>query len=60
MMGGAAATATVLSFAKTLLVLSGQAQDATPLVTGNSAAEKWDSWMHLFVRIGEDCQSWFD
>eukprot|EP00957_Ditylum_brightwellii_P203221 15333727-Ditylum_brightwellii.AAC.1 len=39
---GAAATATVSSFAETPLVLSGQAPDATPLVTGNSAAGKWD------------------
>ena len=47
MMGGAAATETELSFAKTPLVLLGQAPDATPLVTGNSAAGKWGSWMQV-------------
>eukprot|EP00957_Ditylum_brightwellii_P172343 13120359-Ditylum_brightwellii.AAC.1 len=34
---GAAATATVSSFAETMLVLSGQVPDTTPLVTENSA-----------------------
>eukprot|EP00957_Ditylum_brightwellii_P123247 9397063-Ditylum_brightwellii.AAC.1 len=51
-MGGAAATATELSFAKTPLVLLGQAPDATPLVTGNSAAGKWDSWMQVALLVG--------
>eukprot|EP00957_Ditylum_brightwellii_P101838 7761552-Ditylum_brightwellii.AAC.1 len=51
-MGGAAATATVSSFAKTLLVLLGQAPDATPLVTRNSAAGKWDSWMQVALLMG--------
>eukprot|EP00957_Ditylum_brightwellii_P206188 15347239-Ditylum_brightwellii.AAC.1 len=51
-MGSAAATATVLSFAKLLLVLLGQAPDATPLVNGNSIFGKWDSWMQMTLLMG--------
>eukprot|EP00957_Ditylum_brightwellii_P089048 6781364-Ditylum_brightwellii.AAC.1 len=51
-MEGTAATTTVSLFSKTPLLLSGQAPDATPLVTGNGATGKWDSWMQVALLMG--------